>query len=72
MAERSDAEFLQVGIVELGENRKVDVVLGKTLRVLPKAEFSSQSATCCIEAAPRIIGLNPPASARLPDKSSGQ
>jgi hypothetical protein len=31
VAERSDAEFLQVDVVELGENCKVDVVLGKLL-----------------------------------------
>src|SRR6185436_15456425 len=39
VAERSDAEFLQVGVVELGENCKVDVVLGKPLRVLPETEL---------------------------------
>jgi hypothetical protein len=38
----------------------------------PRPSFSSQSATCCIEAAPRSIGLHPPASARLPDKSQAQ
>jgi hypothetical protein len=30
----------------------------------PRPSFSSQSATCCIAAAPRISGLHPPASAR--------
>src|SRR5262245_25019814 len=39
VAERSDAEFLQVGVVELGENCKVDVVLGKALGVLSEAQL---------------------------------
>ena len=38
----------------------------------PRPSFSSQSATCCIAAAPRSIGLHPPASARLSDKSPTQ
>jgi hypothetical protein len=29
----------------------------------PRPSFSSQSATCCIEAAPRIVGLHRPAAA---------
>ena len=63
---------LEVLIREIRQDGKADVVLGKSLRVLPETEFSSQSATCCIAAAPRISGLHPPASARLPDKSPTQ
>jgi len=36
----------------------------------PRPSFSSQSATCCIAAAPRIIGLHLPASASLPDEAA--
>jgi hypothetical protein len=38
----------------------------------PRPSLSSQSATCCIAAAPLIIGLHPPASASLSDKSATQ
>src|SRR5262249_14595892 len=36
MAERGDAELLQIGIAELRQDGRVDVVLGETARVLGK------------------------------------
>ena len=51
-----------------GRDRKgVEAGWLKRCAYCPRPSFSTQSATCCIEAAPRIIGLHPPASARLPD-----
>ena len=64
--------FFEVLIGQVGQCRNADPIFGKALRVLPETELSSQSATCCIEAAPQIVGLHPPASARLPDKSPAQ
>ena len=71
MTERHPDVF-KVLIREIGEDGKADVFLGKALAYCPRPSFSSQSATCCIAAAPRISGLHPPASARLPDKSQAQ
>jgi hypothetical protein len=39
VAERGDAEFLQIGVRELREKNKIDVVLGKALGVLPETEL---------------------------------
>ena len=39
MAQRGDAEFFQIGVGELREKSKIDVVLGKALRVLPETEL---------------------------------
>jgi hypothetical protein len=38
VTERADAKFLQVGVGELSEKSEIDVVLGKTLRVLLEAQ----------------------------------
>ena len=42
------------------------------LAYCPSPSFSSQSATCCIAAAPRIAGLRPPAGATLSEKPATQ
>ena len=38
VTERADAKFLQVDVGELSEKSEIDVVLGKTLRVLLEAQ----------------------------------
>jgi hypothetical protein len=50
MAERSDAEFLQIGVGELRENSKIDVVLGKALRVLPETESQANQRPAAVSA----------------------
>ena len=52
MPER-DTDLFQISIRQIGEHREINVVLGKALSVLPDTELWSQSATCCIAAAPR-------------------
>ena len=39
MAERGDAELLQIGVCELREKSKIDVILGKALEVLSETEL---------------------------------
>ena len=47
-----DADVLEILIGQMAENRDIDPVLGKALRVLGQPSFLSQSAICCI-AVPR-------------------
>jgi hypothetical protein len=42
----------------------------KLFAYCPRPSFSSQSATCCIAAKPRIIGLHPPAFASLSENGN--
>jgi hypothetical protein len=51
------SNVLEVLIREIRQDGKADVVFGKALRVLPETDFSSQSETCCIAAAPHSVGL---------------
>ena len=53
MAERCDANLFEVLIGQIRQDDKANIILGKTLSVLRETELSSQSATCCIAAAPR-------------------
>ena len=39
MSERSDADLFQILIGQITEDRELDVVLGKTLRVLSKTKL---------------------------------
>jgi len=39
MPQRSDADLLQVLIGQLGQNREINIVFGKALRVLGHAEL---------------------------------
>jgi len=39
MAQRRNTELLEIQIVQIGQNAKVYVVFGKSLRVLGQAEF---------------------------------
>jgi hypothetical protein len=52
-------DLFKVLIREIGQHRKADIVLGKALGVLPEAELSSQSATCCIAIAPPDYRASP-------------
>ena len=51
MAERGDAELLQIRVGELRQHVEIDVVVGKARAYCPSPNFSSQSKTCCIAAA---------------------
>jgi len=39
MSERCHSEFFEVLVVQIGQNGKIDVILSKTLSVLPEAKF---------------------------------
>lgn len=39
MAERDDAQFSQIPVVEMMDERKIDMVLGKRSRVLPESQL---------------------------------
>jgi hypothetical protein len=58
MAKRGDPEFLEIGVGERGEKRKIDVVLGKALRVLPEIELLKPVRDLLHRAAPSGIGLS--------------
>jgi hypothetical protein len=38
VAERGDAKFFQIRVVELGKNHEIDVILGEHARVLPEPQ----------------------------------
>ena len=50
MTKRSNADFFKVLIAQIRQDDKANVILGKSLSVLPEPSFPSQSATCCIGA----------------------
>jgi hypothetical protein len=51
---------------EIGQDGKADIVLGKSLRVLPETELLKPVSDLLHRgSAPGIIGLHPPASASV-------
>ena len=43
-----NADVLEVLIAKMGKYGNINLILGKSLSVLPEPSFSSQSAICCI------------------------
>ena len=52
MAERRNAYLFEVLISQIRQDDEANVILGKSLSVLPETKLPSQSATCCIRGRP--------------------
>ena len=57
VAERRNADLFEVVIREIGQKAKLRSFSAKRCAYCPRPSFSSQSATCCIEGAPWIMGF---------------
>ena len=62
---KGDTEFFQIWSVRWGRTDASMSFSANRRAYCPRSSFSSQSATCCIEVAPRIVGPHPPVSASL-------
>jgi hypothetical protein len=72
MTKRGDPKFFQVLVCQMRQDTKIDVILGKALRVLPETELLKPVSDLLHRGSAPDYRAYAPALASLPDKPAQQ